>query len=167
MAKIRIRWIQFLSLPAEWEGEFRICLEGFDADEIFVKSADDSADIYVVAYPASAHHELERSGRLRTLIDGLPEAHSARVVLIACDRAARPKVTEKMVSAFLNKHPAGTLGQSHGYRIVQKNQLGSTIASVLEISLRAVGSWREYSLHDHSVSADQSFQIIEDWTAFQ
>ena len=160
-----VRWVQALALPVEWELEFQAALERFDREGKFVRLSQEEADVYVIAYPASAHADLEQNDHLYERIRDLPLVDAARVALFACDRS-RPRIRSAQVSALLDHQFSAVGGHRHAKWLPAPSLLEQELQSLLQASLRGASMWNEYMNRGTDAAADSSYEA-EVWEEFQ
>lgn len=110
---LTVVWKALLSLESSWEIAACQVVEGRVQRATLGKVGDPAADLYLLAYPASAHAEVVRADLVRGALNEVHGQTSPRLGLVACDRAvpdvelsAVAEVLDVQARGFQMRHPA-------------------------------------------------------------
>ncbi|UVJ39051.1 hypothetical protein [Arthrobacter sp. CJ23] len=97
----------------------------------FSDKDDVESDVHFLAYEANWHKKIAKDGSIGNSLQNWPPSQNSRIVLVSCDRAAFPKVSEKQVQTLANQ-TLGDIGkQRHILRVYTIDSLRTQVENLI------------------------------------
>lgn len=130
-----VRWVPLLTMNPSWEAVWRDTVSGLNNPTSpireFSDGEDTESDIHFFAYEASWHKKISKESFIQNSLESSPPSSISRVVLISCDRAAFPKVSEKNVQSLANETIGEVGKQRHVFRSYTLEALRTQVENLI------------------------------------
>lgn len=147
-----VRWVPLLTMNVGWEAAWRHAMMSMNSHATPIREFSDKQDveshIHFLAYEAQWHKKIAKENHIGESLLLRPPSADSRMVLVSCDQAAFPKVSEKSVQNLANECMASVGKQRHIIR-----------AQTAEILRREVENLVLQSLLEHGMTLPPDQQL--------